>query len=412
MNWLEGVARVPMTQGMSSVLGRIRACADTSPALVWLLPSRSSSERGRFGLFARPSSVQTLKNPQLDSKLFLPPSEGVRVIALTYEAGFPSVYLRSPAPPGGQPLGVVFDCKNGWVFDARKSQWGAFGEMEGLDSTRPMTKLQKIEFVPEDSDAAHARRIEDARTLISEGEIYQANLARTYFLKGGLSGIESARALAEVNPVAHGAYLRWDNFEVISNSMETFLRYTPQDRRLRSYPIKGTAGMSGSRAHHNLHQDPKEVAEHFMIVDLVRNDLGRVARSGSVEVEKLMELERFRGVYHGTSTVAATLSDTATLDRAVWASFPGGSITGAPKRRAMTVIRSLEAGPRGFFTGSIFLLTPDGYLNSSILIRTLVADRRGVTLSVGGGITIGSEPRNELEEIRHKASVFRDVLAG
>ena len=147
-----------------------------------------------------------------------------------------------------------------------------------------------------------------------------------------------------------------------------------------------------------------------MIVDLVRNDLGRVCIPGSVRVPKLMNIEGFRGVWHGISTVEGRLCEHQKLSDLVSALFPGGSITGAPKRRSMELIQEIEQEPRGFYTGSIGLLTPNGRLSMSILIRTLIHDSDGWSVSVGGGIVADSEAEREILETWEKVSVFNSIL--
>ena len=221
--------------------------------------------------------------------------------------------------------------------------------------------------------------------------------------------------LAQVNPVAHSAYIRGLGVELLSNSMETLLDYDPHHRYARSRPIKGTLGRpteaaNDSEGARHLQADPKERAEHVMIVDLVRNDLGRLCTPGSIRVSKMMQAEPFRGLWHGVSTVEGVLAPQHSPGALLQTVFPGGSITGAPKRRAMQIIRSIEEEARGFYTGSICVIWPDGRLSASILIRTLVHDQRGWSLSVGGGIVADSIPQREVAETWHKVGVFREVL--
>lgn len=198
--------------------------------------------------------------------------------------------------------------------------------------------------------------------------------------------------------------------ELVSNSMETLLTYQPRTRRARSYPIKGTRAHA-SGGPQRLLSDPKERAEHVMIVDLVRNDLGQVCVPGSVRTPELMGSYAYRGLWHGVSTVEGNLRPELTPGALLGALFPGGSITGAPKRRAMEIIRDLEGEARGAYTGSLGVVFPNGELSVSIMIRTLVRDARGWSLHVGGGIVADSEPARELEETWEKAAVFAEALA-
>jgi anthranilate/para-aminobenzoate synthase component I len=215
--------------------------------------------------------------------------------------------------------------------------------------------------------------------------------------------------------VAHSAYLKTGELEVLSNTMETLLTYEPDERLAQSFPIKGTRARSSQEPAnlenaHLLKNHPKERAEHVMIVDLVRNDLGRVCVPGSVRVPNLMDVQGFRGVWHGVSTVEGRLCENQSLADLVAAVFPGGSITGAPKRRSMEIIQNIEEQARGFYTGSIGLLTPSGRLSMSILIRTLIHDEDGWSVSVGGGIVADSEADREIIETWEKVSVFNQIL--
>ena len=147
-----------------------------------------------------------------------------------------------------------------------------------------------------------------------------------------------------------------------------------------------------------------------MIVDMVRNDLGKVCQAGSVQVPELMGAYAYRGVWHGVSTVEGRLADGQSPGALLHALFPGASITGAPKRRAMQVIFDLEKRPRSYYTGSIALITPSGDMSVSILIRTLIRTKDGLELSVGGGIVTDSVAAREIEETWEKAAVFQNLV--
>jgi anthranilate/para-aminobenzoate synthase component I len=148
-----------------------------------------------------------------------------------------------------------------------------------------------------------------------------------------------------------------------------------------------------------------------MIVDLVRNDLGKLAEPGGVDVPVLMDIEPYRGIWHGVSTVRARLKPEYTAGDALEALFPGGSIIGAPKRRAMEILQQIENTPRGFYTGSLGFIAPNGDAHFSILIRTLIHDSAGWHLGVGGGIVADSKAQRELIEMNEKVAVFRELLA-
>ncbi len=259
----------------------------------------------------------------------------------------------------------------------------------------------------------HEARIRVALERIGEGEIYQVNLVR------GLVGHYAGAPLAALGrldpPPPFAAYLRVDaDAHIVSASPECFFDLT-SDGRLRSYPIKGTRRRSPKptedRAHAAaLHSDPKERAEHLMIVDLIRNDLGRLAEPGSVRVDGLAYLESFSTVHHLTSRVEARLPRPPDPGEFARALFPGGSITGAPKLRAMEVIDELEGKPRGIATGAILWIDRSGAMRASIAIRTAALRGGRLFFGVGGGIVADSDPGLEWEETVLKAEALERAL--
>lgn len=398
------------------------------PELIILLGADDAGPRGRFGLVGLPGKVQPLA-PSL-AGLTAPftnlPRDTLRLALLTYDLGAVAVALPAPVTP--TPPGFMVDLAAFALVDHRLRQVAVVGPdaaarrllQHALAAPTPTAPAAgRGRFEPMTDDAAHTTRLRRVLEHIAAGDIYQANISRRLVLNGHIDGIGLLLRLAQRNPVAHAAYVRLQGVELLSNSMETLATYDPATRRLESFPIKGTCARSDTPGHsdlaaHGLVADPKERAEHVMIVDLVRNDLGKICVPGSVEVPRLMGAEPYRGVWHGVSTVRGNLAAERTCADVVTALFPGGSITGAPKRRAMQIIAALEAAPRGFYTGSLALIAPDGRLSMSILIRTLVRDggRDGADwhLAVGGGIVADSLPARELCETWEKAEVFRQVL--
>jgi len=210
-------------------------------------------------------------------------------------------------------------------------------------------------------------------------------------------------------PVPHGAFLDTGDFAVLVNSPERFLRLSGDAVETR--PIKGTRPRGETPAAdralvRGLLCDPKERAEHVMIVDLERNDLGRVCRPGSVAVSSFLEVESFATLHHLVSTVRGRLRPDAGLEELLRATFPGGSITGAPKIRAMEVIAELEARPRGIYTGAFVRCRGPRDLDSAIAIRVAVARDGVFTYHAGGGIVADSDPAREYDECVLKAAPF------
>ncbi|GIV17571.1 MAG: aminodeoxychorismate synthase, component I [Armatimonadota bacterium] len=250
---------------------------------------------------------------------------------------------------------------------------------------------------------------------IAAGDVYQVNLAQMFqaCFEGSPAGL-FLRARA-ISPVPFGAYLQAEDFTIISLSPERFLHVCPITRRVQTRPIKGTrpraTDMSEDRRYAcELLHSHKDRAEHIMIVDLERNDLGRVAQVGTVEVAELMTLEGFAQMYHLTSTVQATLRpevDAATL---LWATFPGGSITGAPKVRAMQIIEEVEPVAREVYTGSLGYIGFHGGIDMNIAIRTAVVRDKKITFYAGGGIVADSNADEEYAETLIKAMGWFEAI--
>ena len=258
---------------------------------------------------------------------------------------------------------------------------------------------------------------------IAAGEIYQANLTRRLETPFDGRPWERYRRLRTGDPSLFSAYLDLGPSPLtgrpralLSASPEPFLS-VDREGVVTTDPIKGTRPRGRDRATDRalaceLLASAKDRAENVMIVDVLRNDLGRVCRPGSVRVPRLCRLERTVAVQHLVSTVTGVLADGNDAFDLLAASFPGGSITGAPKIRAMEILEGLEPVRRGPYTGALGWIGPDGAMQTSILIRTFVADGRRLTLHVGGGITWGSEPAAEWAETVAKARGPLEAVGG
>jgi para-aminobenzoate synthetase component 1 len=262
------------------------------------------------------------------------------------------------------------------------------------------------------SRATYVERVEAIRDAIARGELYQANLTRRLETPFNGDPWPLWPRLRGGNPAPFGAYLDLGCTDdgpraILSASPEAFLAVDP-DGRVTTDPIKGTRARGATRDEDRrlaceLLGSAKDRAENVMIVDVLRNDLGRVAVPGSVRVPRLCRLERTGAVQHLVSRVEAQVREGVGPFDLIAASFPGGSITGAPKIRAMELLTDLEPVARGPYTGTLGWIGPDGAMRTSILIRTFVADGRRLTLHVGGGITWRSDPAAEWDETVAKA---------
>jgi para-aminobenzoate synthetase component 1 len=241
---------------------------------------------------------------------------------------------------------------------------------------------------------------------VHAGDCFQVNLSQRLLAPLTELPLDLYARLRERNPAPFAGYLDLGEFAVASASPERFLRVTDGDVETR--PIKGTRPRGRTPAEERdrmaeLAASPKDRAENVMIVDLLRNDLGRVCEYGTVRVPRVCQVETFRYVHHLVSEVRGRLAAGKTPADLLRACFPGGSVTGAPKVRAMEIIAELEPTARGPYCGSLGYLGFDGSMDSNILIRTFTAGRGWVQFPVGGGIVADSDPEREYEETLHKA---------
>ena len=278
-----------------------------------------------------------------------------------------------------------------------------------------------LELSPDQPSAAYMERVLKCQDYIRAGDIYQANLSHRFTIDVGRStapfderpGPSLYVRLRRVNPSPFSALLEFENVSLVSSSPERLVRL--QDRRVDTRPIAGTRprGRSASEDRQlaeELLTNPKERAEHLMLVDLERNDLGRVCRFGTVRVDEFMVVERYSHVSHIVSNITGAMRDELDGFDLIRAVFPGGTITGVPKIRCMEIIESLEPIRRGPYTGSLGYLSWSGDLDLNIVIRTLVLTGGRGHLQVGAGIVADSDPSREYEETLFKAEALVEAL--
>ena len=254
---------------------------------------------------------------------------------------------------------------------------------------------------------AYLRAVARCVDYIRAGDIFQVNLSQTFTLPFAGTADALYAALLDRSPAAYGALLDFADHAILCNSPELFLRVT-NDRRVVTRPIKGTRPL-GERMAYELMVSEKDAAELNMIVDLERNDLGRVCETGSVRVSQPRMVEWHPTLFHGVATVEGRLRENVGLVDLLRATFPGGSITGAPKIRAMQIINELEPVPRGPYCGAIGHLDPDGSLQLNVAIRTATLAGGVLKIPVGGGIVADSDPAAEYEETLVKARAILDA---
>lgn len=261
--------------------------------------------------------------------------------------------------------------------------------------------------------AAYAGKFDRVKSYITEGDCYQVNLAQRFSARAEGDGWFAYRHLRRISPAPFMAYMRFPYCQVLSASPERFLQVS--GRHVETRPIKGTRPRATDAAEdrHNAEElgtSLKDRAENLMIVDLLRNDISKNCEVGSVRADRLFALESFANVHHLVSTVTGTLADNKTAVDLLRGCFPGGSITGAPKLRAMQIIEELEPHRRGLYCGAIGYIGFDGNMDTNIAIRTAVYSHGEIRFWAGGGIVADSEMQKEYRETWDKASSMLQLM--
>ncbi len=319
------------------------------------------------------------------------------------------------ALPAGAAIGAIaFDgsfqfgfYENLLIYLHDSDSWLAFGDPVLPAPELPIRNRPQVDFRPEMDPADYCQRVQRAQEWIAAGDIYQVCLAHRFSSDFAGDPWPLYEALRHYSPAPQAAFLTLGKQTILSASPESFLHLS--GRRIVTRPIKGTrprqADADGDeRSAYDLITSPKEVAELVMITDLERNDLGRVCEYGTVKVTDLLRLERFEQVFHLVSTVEGHLRPGISHLDALAACFPGGSISGAPKIRALEIIAALEPVPRGLYTGNVGFFGFNGESRFNIAIRTVEITEQSATFHVGAGIVADSIPDREWQETFDKAS--------
>jgi para-aminobenzoate synthetase len=264
------------------------------------------------------------------------------------------------------------------------------------------------------SEDSYLDLIGRAQNHIASGDVYQLCLTNEIVLEATVDPLMTYLRLRALNPAPYAAFMRFGSRSVVCASPEQFLT-VDSNRMLSTKPIKGTRPRGenpeeDSAIAAELATNEKERAENLMIVDLMRNDFGRVCQTGSVEVSSLFEVESYATVHQLVSTVVGRLAEDASVFDAIDAAFPGGSMTGAPKLRAIEIIDELEGGQRGIYSGALGFISSNGSSELGMTIRTIVFEGALARIGVGGGITIDSDARAELDETKLKAAALLRAL--
>ena len=325
------------------------------------------------------------------------------------------VYLLESVP--------VFEM-NGAQIDAAYDAATARIHSAVADLTKPLSYLpveppteedKKQQFVAPTNGSAYQRSVEAAKEYVRAGDIFQVVLSQRFDIELDAEPFDMYRVLRQVNPSPYMYYLKHDDVTIVGSSPEPMVQLL--DGRVISRPIAGTRKRGRTDEHDRklaaeLRENPKEVAEHVMLVDLARNDVGRVAKFGSMNVDELMTLERYSHVMHMTSQVSGEIREGLGPIDVLRATLPAGTVSGAPKVRAMEIIDELEPVKRGPYAGVVGYVDFSGNLDTAIAIRTMFIGAHGASLQAGAGIVADSIPEEEdLECFNKAAALFAAVPA-
>jgi anthranilate synthase component 1 len=335
---------------------------------------------------------------------------------------------RAPTDPDGvgafpdAELGLFLD---GVVYDHERRRCFYFTQDEDRYDELPLEGARARQRDPASFDVgevttshgpeAYAEMVRQVQGYIEDGHTFQTVVSRAFRADAEGSPVAAYRALLELNPSPYMFHLAFGNRDVFGASPEMLVRV--EDGRLETDPIAGTRPLGETPAETQAYEEAmtsseKERAEHAMLVDLARNDLGRVAQPGTVEVESLMQVERFSHVQHMVSRVAADLAEDRDALDALEAVFPAGTVSGAPKVRSMQLISELESHARGPYAGCIGYLGLNGNLDTAITIRSAWTQDEKVEVRAGAGIVADSDPKREYQETQDKGEALLEALQG
>jgi para-aminobenzoate synthetase component I len=290
----------------------------------------------------------------------------------------------------------------------------AYAPSKAVEHASPVQAIGNVKLKGNFTHNKYIKAVQKARQYIIDGDIFEVNISQRFETKISISPYDLYSRLRSINPSPFGAYLNFDEVAVVSASPERFLRV--QGDCVEARPIKGTCRRGRNPAEdrvkaRELLGSSKDHAENMMIVDLERNDLGRVCRYGTVQVTELAILEKYSTVFHLTSTIVGRLRTGKNRIDLLKAAFPGGSITGAPKIRAMEIIDELEPTRRSVYTGSLGYLGFDGNMDINIVIRSFLVKGNHAYFQVGGAVVYDSDPEGEYQETLDKAKALIDSLS-
>ena len=433
--------KIYQEQGQQNLLALHRANPRRYP---FLLESVASSDSSHFDiLFAFPQETLTLSHDEkltgysdVDGNDFLNnlshwwesrrdntinceylPFSGGWFLYLGYELSKqvePTLKLKSSSTPIAYatriPAAILYDHKDDSTYYICEDQFDYITQLKSDAKQAEQlfhTSASTLCKIKEEDENQYLNSIKKVKQYIIDGDVFQVNLSRLWKMDGSdVNSVELYQKLRETNPAPFSGLAVHNNFSIISSSPERLI--SVKNGLAQTRPIAGTRRRESDKEKDQTLKDeliahPKERAEHIMLIDLERNDLGRICTPGTIKVDELMILESYAHVHHIVSNVCGELKEGILPGEVIKAVFPGGTITGCPKVRCMEIISELENEARGAYTGSMGYLNHNGDMDINILIRTITLENNTLSFRAGAGLVADSVPQAELEETRHKA---------
>ncbi len=429
--WAERIASIDELAAARSL--------SSEPGFAWLDSNRSESRDGRYSFlaawpaeelrveFGHEAPFAALRDvarsaPQANVEGPRPSEVPEWIGYIAYDAFWSAPARGTPRFERGRdpilyfrryPALVAIDHESGhgWIVGDDEATCEVFrSKLQTLTAPEPTAPV--IGPVLVDDPAVHRDAIVRALDYIAQGQVYEVNVARRWSTAFTGDALELWQAMRVASRVPLGMFFDGGDHAVLACTMERFIQWDAASRQLVTRPIKGTIRRepTDDGASERLRADPKERAEHSMIVDLMRNDIGRVAAVGTVRVDAPLVVEPFTGLYHLVSTVSCETRPEVTMQEVLRATFPPGSVTGAPKIRALEIIEELEQHPRGVYCGALGFIDHAGGLSLAVAIRTATVRGGEAHYWAGGGIVEASDPDREVAETELKARVFLDAV--